>query len=113
MRSLVRCAALLSAGLLSGGLLAGCVVAPAPYTAAYPGYVVVPGPPPAPRVDVVGVAPAPGYIWISGYWGWGGAQYVWHPGRWSAPRPGYNWMAPRWEQHGGAWRERPGHWQRR
>ena len=104
-----------AAALLCAGTLAGCVVAPAPYYAPYaaPGYVVVPAPPPPPRVEVVGVAPAPGYLWISGFWGWGGARYVWHPGRWEHPRPGYIWVAPRWEPHGGAWRERPGHWRRR
>ena len=24
--------------------------------------------PPAPRVEVMGAAPSPGYIWMSGYW---------------------------------------------
>lgn len=101
--------------LLPVGLLAGCVVAPAPYYAPYaqPGYVVVPAPPPAPHVEVVGVAPAPGFVWISGFWSWGGVRYVWHPGRWEHPRPGYVWTAPRWERRGGGWRERPGHWRPR
>ena len=110
--TLLRCVALLPLGLV-----AGCVVTPAPYYATYPAYtapsyVAVPSPPPAPRVDVVGVAPYPGYLWISGFWSWGGASYVWHPGRWTAPRPGYVWSAPSWERHGGGWRERPGYWRR-
>jgi hypothetical protein len=24
--------------------------------------------------------PVPGYIWVGGSWGWGGAQWVWTPG---------------------------------
>ncbi len=113
-RPLARCL-VAATSLLGAGLLAGCVVAPAPYYgyAGYPAYVTVPAPPPAPQVEVVGVAPAPGYLWISGFWAWGGARYVWHPGRWTAPRPGYFWVAPRWEAHGREWREQPGHWRRR
>ena len=113
MRSLICvCATLCLA------LLAGCVVAPAPYSdygaaVAYPGYVAVPTPPPAPRVEVAGVAPVPGYWWVSGYWSWGGARYLWYPGHWVAPRPGFVWVAPRWQRHGGGWREQPGHWRRR
>ncbi len=102
--------------LLAAGSLQGCVVAPAPYApygAGYPAYVAVPGPPPAPRVEFIGVAPVPDYWWISGYWSWGGARYVWQPGRWVPPRPGYHWVAPRVERYHGGWREQPGYWGRR
>lgn len=108
--------------LLAASGLAGCVVAPAPAPYAvttYPGvpyggtaYVVAPAPPPPPVREVIGVAPAPGYIWISGYWNWVGGRYTWERGRWEAPRPGYRWVPHRWERDGGAWRGVPGHWQR-
>lgn len=91
--------------------LGGCVVAPAPYYD--PGYgsaaAVQVAPPPA-RYEVVGVAPSPGYVWIAGYWNWGGARYEWVPGRWSAPRPGYVWVPHRWEHEGDHWRQRGGRW---
>ncbi len=40
--------------------------------------------PPPPRVEVIGAAPAPGYVWIGGNWAWKGA-WVWQAGRWEAP----------------------------
>lgn len=90
-------------------VLGGCVVAPAdPY---YTGGPVMVAPPP-PRVEVVGVAPAPGYIWIDGYWGWYGNRHQWTPGRWEAPRPGYRWAPHRWAPEGRGWREHHGHWAR-
>jgi WXXGXW repeat (2 copies) len=87
-------------------LTAGCVAAPAP---AYTGYVTVA--PPAPRPEVIGVAPVPGYVWIGGYWGWSNGRHQWQEGHWEAPRPGYHWSAHRWEQEGNGWREHPGHWE--
>lgn len=53
--------------------------------------------PPAARVEVIGVAPARGYVWVGGYWNWDRRAYVWVPGRWVAPARGYH----RWQ---------PGHW---
>lgn len=95
--------------------LAGCVVAPAPY-AAQPyggyGYTVVETAPPPLRTEVVGVAPAPGYFWISGFWTWFGGRYVWERGHWEAPRAGYRWVPHQWERHGPGWRANPGHWER-
>ena len=38
------------------------------------------GPPPPPMV-VQPVAPAPGYVWAPGYYGWNGYQYIWVSGR--------------------------------
>ena len=50
--------------LLSSALLGGCVVAPAP---GYYGGAVGTVAPPAPQVEVVGVAPGPGYVGMGGY----------------------------------------------
>lgn len=88
--------------------LAGCVVVPAgEYYEAE-----VDQPPPAPRYEVVPVAPAVGWLWIGGYWRWGGRGYAWVPGYWSAPRPGYRWAPPRWEPYGNRWRQYGGRWVR-
>lgn len=88
--------------------LAGCVVAPAE---PYYGEPVVVSPPP-PRVEVIGVAPAPGYVWIGGYWGWTSGRHQWVPGYWAPPRPGYRWAPHRWERRGPNWHERRGRWER-
>jgi hypothetical protein len=86
--------------------LSGCVVAPAP------GYGVVAYAPPAPQVEVVGVAPTPGYFWVGGAYFWEGGRYAWHPGYWQAPRPGYHWVPHAWVRAGGGWRMQRGHWAR-
>ena len=88
--------------------LSACVVYPAgDYYGGTVGYA-----PPSAQVEVMGVAPYPGYIWLGGYWNWAGGRYAWVPGRWSAPRPGYHWVAPRWEHAGGGWHMSRGGWRR-
>ncbi len=69
--------------------IAGCVVVPDQRH--YPGGVVMVAPPP-PRVEVIGVAPTPGYVWIGGYWNWVGDRHEWVAGHWAAPRAGYHWV---------------------
>ena len=98
--------------VLATAALGACVVAPAGYGAHpyYGGAAYVTVAPPAPRVEVVGVAPAPGYFWISGYWGWIGGRHEWVPGRWEAPRPGYRYEPHHWEREGGGWRLHEGRW---
>ena len=103
------CIALLAAAM-STLTLAGCVVAPAPNGYAYYDPVMVA--PPPPRVEIVGVAPYPGHIWITGYWGWNGRAHHWVPGRWEAPRQGHRYVLHRWEPQGKGWREDPGRWER-
>jgi hypothetical protein len=48
--------------------------------------VVEPGrpPQPAPLVEVVPVAPAPGYHWVKGHYRWEGNHWAWVPGHWVA-----------------------------
>lgn len=114
-----RRAGLALATLLATWGLAGCVVAPLPP----PGYPVTvesgPGPvmiapqaPPPMIVEPVLVAPAPGYIWIGGYWSWSGDRHVWTRGHWAPPRPGYHWVPRRWSQGPGGWHQHGGHWAR-
>lgn len=92
--------------LASAGLLGACVVVPA-----Y-GPAVDTAPPP-PQVEVIGVAPAPGWFWIGGYWAWYGGRHTWVGGHWEAPRPGWVWAPHRWHHDGRAWHEAPGRWERR
>jgi hypothetical protein len=89
--------------------LTACVVTARP---AYYGGGVVTVAPPEPQVEVVGVAPAPGYVWFGGYWNWVGGRHVWVGGHWGAGRPGYHWVAHRWVGAGGGYRLAPGHWER-
>jgi hypothetical protein len=90
--------------------LTGCVVAPV--HPRFVGELVTVAPPPAP-VEVIGVAPGPGYVWISGYWNWVGGRHVWVGGRWAAPRPGYYWEPHVWVHTGAGWHLREGRWVRR
>jgi hypothetical protein len=94
---------------LASVTLAGCVVAPAPR---YYGDATVMVAPPPPQVEIVGVAPAPGYVWIGGYWNWVGGRHEWVGGRWEAGRPGYHWVPHRWMAYHGGYRLAQGHWAR-
>jgi hypothetical protein len=67
--------------------------------------------PPALRAESRGVGPA-GHLWRGGYYGWGGRDYAWYPGRWYAPRAGYSYYGPSWHQRGDRWGYRPGRWYR-
>lgn len=109
-RSLLRSGVLATAA--AAALLSGCVVAPVGYRAGYYNETEVAVAPPPPQYEVVGVAPAPGYFWIGGNWGWYGGRHQWVPGRWEAPRQGYHWAPHQWVQHGRGWHEAPGHWER-
>ena len=101
--------ALVVAGVLTF-TVGGCIIAPAPRP--YYAQPVVVEPPP-PQVEVVGVAPYPGYVWLGGYWNWVGNRHVWVAGHWEAPRPGHVWVAHRWVHEGRGWRLEPGRWERR
>jgi len=97
-----------AAALALAAVLAACVVVPAdPHYGPAPVMVA----PPPPQGEVIGVAPAPGYFWIGGYWNWAGGAYAWHPGHWEAHRAGYYWVPHQWVHGGGGWYARPGHWQ--
>jgi hypothetical protein len=100
----------LAAAALATALLAGCIVVPAGRP--YGGGAAVIVEPPAPQVEVMGVAPGPGYFWINGYWNWFGGRHVWIGGHWESHRPGYRWEPHRWYRDGPGWRAEPGHWER-
>jgi len=90
--------------------LSACVVTARP--GYYGGGAVVTVAPPEPQVEVMGVAPAPGYVWFGGYWNWVGGRHVWVPGGWHAGRPGYHWVPHHWVAQGGGYRLAQGHWER-
>ncbi|HVN76440.1 MAG TPA: hypothetical protein VMT19_08995 [Thermoanaerobaculaceae bacterium] len=94
-----RIAAMLLVMAGAASALAGCAVG-----------LVVPGPPPAPFVEVRAAMPGPGFVWIDGYWGWR-SRWVWTPGTWARPpHPRAVWVPGRWYRHGGGWRWTPGRW---
>lgn len=70
-----------------------------------------PVPPPPLRAEVYGYAPGPGFVWVQGYWRWGGGRYVWAPGYWAHPprRHGY-WVPGRWERNHRGYYWRDGRW---
>ncbi|WP_206951367.1 YXWGXW repeat-containing protein [Trinickia acidisoli] len=67
VRSRASLALLLSAAVMS---LAACVVEPAR------------PPQPAPLVEVVPAAPAPGYHWVKGHYAWRAGRWEWIHGHW-------------------------------
>jgi YXWGXW repeat-containing protein len=90
-------------------IFSGCVVVPARHH--YVGGVVLVAPPPPP-VEVYGVAPGPGHIWISGYWNWVGGRHEWVGGHWEAPHRGYRYTPHRWVHERDGWHLQEGYWTR-
>ncbi len=77
------------------------------------GAVCVDEAPPPPKEELMGASPAPGYIWMSGYYvHYGKTGYQWSDGHWGPARPGYHWNAPHWDQSGFKWIFTPGDWER-
>ena len=66
-------------------------------------YTVEADPPPPRHVYV---ASRPGFVWVDGYWYWGGADWVWMDGYYQEERPGYVWVQGNWS--GRTWQ--PGYW---
>ena len=69
--------------------------------------------PPALPVYTQPLCPAPGYLWVPGYWAWDPdfGDYYWVPGTWVlAPQVGYLWTPPWWGWSGGAYVFNAGYW---
>ena len=67
--------------------------------------------PPPPQTEVIGVAPAPGYVWVGGEWVWSGGGWVWIAGRWASPP--YSravWVGPCWVHGPHGWYRTRGYW---
>src|SRR5262245_31063188 len=58
----------------------GSVTVGSPTNCYYPTYAE-----PEPIYEEVPAAPAYGYVWIDGYWNWGGNRWRWWRGHWEAP----------------------------
>lgn len=87
--------------------------APAAYSQVYVGRRIRVAPP-APRREVVRVAPYRGAVWIPGHHDWRPRRngYVWVSGRWaSAPRAGVVWVPERWAFYNGEYVFYKGYWQ--
>jgi hypothetical protein len=102
---------LVAISVLATTALGGCIVAAAP-DRYYVGDAVAIEPPP-PRVEVYGSPPAPGYIWLGGYWNWTAGRHVWVAGHWEGPHPHERWVPHRWVHQRDGWHLARGHWERR
>lgn len=70
------------------------------------------GPPPLPVYEQPW-APAPGYLWMPGYWAWDdwNEDYYWVPGTWvRPPRVGVLWTPGYWAWNAGYYNWYPGYW---
>jgi hypothetical protein len=68
--------------------------------------------PPVLPVYVQPPVPAPGYLWVPGYWAWGdGGYYYWVPGTWvEPPQPNLLWTPGYWGWADGAYLWHEGYW---
>jgi hypothetical protein len=101
----------LSAAFLGLTVLAGATAAaPAANAGVYVG-IYAPIAPPAPRIEVRPVRPAPAAIWIDGHWRWANGGHLWVPGHWEVPPRRYHAWAPGHWRHGPrGWIWVEGHW---
>jgi hypothetical protein len=76
----------------------------------YPGTAAV-APPPAARVEVVGVPPAPNWTWAPGHWRLESGQQVWDTGHWIEPQPGQVYVQAYWSKEGNRWVYHEARWQ--
>ena len=77
------------------------------------GEIVVVRRPPPDRVEVIGVGPGRGHVWIGGHWRWTGNDYDWVPGRWARAERGYrHWVRGHWKHTRRGWYWVEGRWRR-
>jgi hypothetical protein len=74
------------------------------------GMVYVREHPPVDRVEVIGVAPSPAYVWIGGYWRWD-RHWHWVPGHWERrPHRHAEWIRGYWSETPRGWIWIEGRW---
>jgi outer membrane lipoprotein SlyB len=72
--------------------------------------VVVPQAPPPPPAQTVVVAPAPGYVWVTGEWVWNNG-WGWRAGYWARPPYGCRvWVGGSYWRDGRGWHYNRGYW---
>lgn len=108
--------------LFAGALLAGVAA-----SAANAQVVIIERPMPATLVEVMGVAPHPGWHWVRGHWGWAPGGWRWRRGQWVSsavpempvalietpspmPHPNWFWIKGHYVWEGNHWDWRRGHW---
>lgn len=105
---------LLLVPILGSVLLSGCVYSHRREVVREPSHtIVVTEAPPAPRTEVIGVAPDEAHVWVQGYWTYTGHRWVWVPGHWEArPRAHAAWVPGHWDKNptGRGWVWTAGHW---
>jgi hypothetical protein len=76
---------------------------PAPGPVVATGEVEVTGPPPTEVVvESQTISPGVGFVWVPGFYAWGGGRWVWTHGYWGHPaRPGVVWVGPHYVFRGG------------
>ena len=95
-------------------LLTGCATKRVhePVVVTPTGQITVSKPPPTPRVERIGSAPATDWVWTPGYWTHHYTRWVWVPGKWQAPpSTGATWIAGHWNETASGWIWTPGHWE--
>jgi hypothetical protein len=76
-----------------------------------PGVVYVARRPPGERVEVIGMRPGPGYVWVRGFWRWERDDYAWITGHWVLAERGFrDWVPGRWRHNHRGWYYVEGHW---
>jgi hypothetical protein len=86
--------------ILSGAacIVAGSLACLAPSTA------YAQNPPPPADNQMMGAAPSPAYVWMSGHWNSEGGQWKWMAGHWDLPPTrSAIWVAGHWIQGGSGW----------
>ena len=73
--------------------------------------VIVQSAPPPERVEVVPMAPGPGYAWIRGHWVWHREHWEWKGGYYERiSQPGAVWISGQWVARGNGWVWVEGHY---
>lgn len=92
-------------------LIAALPIALSPSRPAAAVFVSVSAAPPPLPIYIQPPIPAPGYVWVPGYWAWGPGGYYWVPGTWVLPPAiGLLWTPGWWEFVNGAYVWQPGYW---
>jgi len=118
MRLVKQLSLFLAAWFILSVLMTGCVCVVHSTHTEKPSPVYVAGPPPEPKADDDAMRPrkpAPGHIWLKGYWAWNEADedWEWEDGKWEEPpSEDSEWEEPKYEDHDGDWVFVPGHWKK-
>ncbi len=103
----------LSLSLFSFGCAAVSATTSQTSTASHQLVIDVPSAPPDPKPEVKTPCPAPGHIWVAGYWDYIDGHHVWRDGRWIEGKRDYEYVRARYEFDGKTWLFHVPHWHKR